>query len=126
MSYKKLQIWQLSQEIVIEIHSMTLNHLPKFELFETGNQLRRSVQSIKSNIVEGYGRRCYKNDFIHFLIIARASTLEAIDQLESLYETKSLKDKKMYEEIRDKLDKLSRQLYLFIQQVKKPHDPNRA
>ncbi len=41
MSYKKLQIWQLSREIVIEVHKMTMD-LPKFELYETGSQIRRS------------------------------------------------------------------------------------
>lgn len=59
MSYKKLEIWQLAREVVIIIHRMTLEHLPKFECYEEGSQIRRSVKSIKSNIVEGYGRRYY-------------------------------------------------------------------
>ncbi|MBW2610085.1 MAG: four helix bundle protein [Deltaproteobacteria bacterium] len=64
MSYKKLEIWQLARELVIDIHKMTMNSLPKFEMFEQGNQIRRSVKSVKSTIVEGYGRRRYKQDFI--------------------------------------------------------------
>ena len=44
MSYKKLQVWILSNELVIEIHNMTLNKLPKFEMFEEGNQIRRSIK----------------------------------------------------------------------------------
>jgi len=31
MSYKKLEIWQLARELVIDIHKMTLHKLPKFE-----------------------------------------------------------------------------------------------
>jgi hypothetical protein len=31
MSYKKLQIWILAREIVVEVHEMTMK-LPKFEL----------------------------------------------------------------------------------------------
>lgn len=54
MSYKKLKIWQLAKELSIEIHEMTMQ-LPKFELYETGSQIRRSSKSIRSNIVEGYG-----------------------------------------------------------------------
>jgi four helix bundle protein len=50
--------------------------LPKFELYETGSQIRRSMKSVKANIVEGYGRRYYKNDFIRFIIYALASTDE--------------------------------------------------
>ena len=37
MSYKDLQIWQLARELTIGIHKMTLNDLPKFELYETGS-----------------------------------------------------------------------------------------
>ena len=52
MSYKNLEVWKLSRELVIEIHSLTLNELPSFEKFEEGSQIRRSIKSVKSNIVE--------------------------------------------------------------------------
>jgi four helix bundle protein len=52
--------------------------LPKYELYETGSQLRRSSKGITANIVEGYGRRKYKADFIRFLIYAHASCDETI------------------------------------------------
>ena len=32
MSYKKLEIWQISRELVIDVHKMTLEELPKFEM----------------------------------------------------------------------------------------------
>src|ERR1700720_4083624 len=38
---------------------MTMRDLPKFEIYEEGSRIRRSVKSIRSNIVEGYGRRRY-------------------------------------------------------------------
>lgn len=41
MSYKNLEIWQLSREIVILVHKMMMK-LPQFELYETGSQIRRS------------------------------------------------------------------------------------
>jgi four helix bundle protein len=53
MSYKKLLIWQLAREVVIEVHEMSLK-LPKFELYEQGSQIRRSSKTTKSAIVEGY------------------------------------------------------------------------
>jgi len=92
MSYKKLQIWQLARELVIDIHRMTLTKLPKFEMFEEGSQIRRSIKSVKSTIVEGYGRRIYKQEFIRFLNYAIASNDETIDHLETLFETESLTD----------------------------------
>src|SRR5690606_40773935 len=61
MSYRNLQIWQLSRLLVIDIHNMSLN-LPSFEKFEVGSQIRRSIKSVKSNIVEGYGRRRYRSE----------------------------------------------------------------
>jgi four helix bundle protein len=67
MSYKNLEIWKLSREVVIDIHKLTLTELPKFELYEEGSQIRRSSKSTKSTIVEGYGRRDYKQDFIRYL-----------------------------------------------------------
>jgi four helix bundle protein len=56
MSYRNLEIWQLSRTLVVDLHAMTLHQLPKFELYEEGSQLRRSIKSVKSTIVEGYGR----------------------------------------------------------------------
>jgi len=41
--------------------------LPKFEMYEEGSQIRRSAKSVAANIVEGYGRRRYKQEFIRFL-----------------------------------------------------------
>ena len=32
MSYRKLEIWQMARELVVDIHKMTLTKLPKFEL----------------------------------------------------------------------------------------------
>ncbi|MCP9198332.1 four helix bundle protein [Gramella sp. GC03-9] len=45
-------------------------------------------------MVEGYGRRLYKQDFLKFLIYAHASLLECISQLEminKLYEIQEVK-----------------------------------
>jgi len=61
-NYKNLDIYKKAYILSIEIHKMSLK-LPKFELYETGNQIRRSSKSIKSTIVEGFGRRRYKQEF---------------------------------------------------------------
>jgi four helix bundle protein len=59
-------------------------------MFEEGSQVRRSSKSIVSNIVEGFGRRRYKNEFVKFLTYAVASCDETKIHLQMLYETKSL------------------------------------
>jgi four helix bundle protein len=98
MSYKRLEIWVIAQALVVDIHQMTLTKLPKFEMYEEGSQLRRAIKSIKSNIVEGYGRRRYRQDYIRFLVLAHASCDEAKDHLETLRETGSLSDEELYQE----------------------------
>lgn len=121
MSYKNLEVWKLSREVVIEIHVMSLT-LPRFEQFEEAQQIRRSVKSVKSNIVEGYGRRKYKQDFIRFLVIAIASLDETIDHLETLIETRSLTDKVVFENLNTKLIFLSKKLINFLKAVEEKHN----
>lgn len=122
MSYKSLEIWQLAREVVIQVHEMTLTQLPKFELYETGSQIRRSSKSIRSNIVEGYGRRFYKQDFIHFLYISKSSADETTDHLDMLWETKSLTNLETYESLSKIIEKLNRKLFTFIETVKTNHN----
>jgi len=121
MSYEKLEIWQLARELVIDIHKMTLTKLPKFEMFEEGSQIRKSSKSVRSTIVEGYGRRRYKQEFIRFLTYAIASNDETVDHLETLYETNSLSDEPLYQFLHDRSDLLGRKLNLFIRSVGKGH-----
>lgn len=117
MSYKTLEIWKLADEIVVDIHEMTLTRLPKFEMFETGSQIRRSSKSTKSTIVEGYGRKRYKAEFLKFLVYALASNDETVDHLETLFKTKSLTDEPLFKSIHDRLQILGKKLNLFIRGV---------
>jgi len=119
MSYKNQEIWLLARELVIDVHKLTMNELPKFELYEDGSQIRRSSKSVKSNIVEGYGRRKYKSEYIRFLIFALSSNDETIDHLETLYDTGSLTNKELYEQLHDKLTVLGKKLNNFIQAVER-------
>lgn len=121
MSYKNLDVWKLTKELAVEIHKMTLTELPNFEMFEEGSQIRRSIKSVKSTIVEGYGRRRYKQEFLRFLSYAIASNDETIDHLETLFETGSLADKTLYTSFHDKLEILGKKLNLLIQSVSKSH-----
>jgi four helix bundle protein len=121
VGYKGLEIWQLARELVIDIHRMTIEQLPKFEMFEEGGQTRRSSKSVKSTIVEGYGRREYKQEFIKFLTYAIASNDETRDHLENLRETGSLADQEMFERIHKRIETLGRKLHLFLQSVDKSH-----
>ena len=115
-SYRDLEIYKEAKRLAIEIHKMSLG-LPKFEQFEEGGQVRRSSKSVASMIVEGYGRRRYKADFIKYLVYAQSECDETIIHLEFLYETGSLRDNELYEKLRAAYDVLSKKLNKFIQWV---------
>ena len=113
MSYRSLEIWKLARKQSIEIHEMSLR-LPKFELYEVGQQVRRSCKSVRSSIVEGYGRKRYKADYIRFLVYALASNDETINHLETLYETRSLTDLARYEHLHRQATHLGKMINKFI------------
>jgi four helix bundle protein len=124
MSYKKLEIWERARVVSIAIHKMTMAELSKFEMYEEGSQIRRSSKSVRSNIVEGYGRRRYVMEYIRFLSFSIASNDETIDHLETLFETGSLKNKTVYDDLHEQLDILGKKLNLFIQAIERTiHKP---
>ncbi|MGI9581445.1 four helix bundle protein [Chryseobacterium sp. RRHN12] len=49
MSYEKLDIYNIAFELFIETHKLSLQ-LPNYELHELGSQLRRSADSVVTNI----------------------------------------------------------------------------
>ena len=121
LSYKDLEIYKLSHTLVVKVHKMTLKELPKFEMYEEGSQIRRSSKSIVSNIVEGFGRRRYKREFIQFLTYSIASCDETKEHLELLFDTKSMKNKEQFEYFLSGYEELGSKLSNFIKSVEKRH-----
>ena len=123
MSYKKLEIWILANEIVLEIHEMTLS-LPKFELYEEGSQIRKSSKNVKATIVEGYGRKIYKSEYLKFLVYSLASNDETKDHLENLYCTKLLLDGVFFNKKKKKIEKLGKKIRNYYHWVEENHKPS--
>jgi four helix bundle protein len=121
MNYRNLEVWQLARGLVVEIHDKTLRKLPKLEVFEEASQIRRAIKSVKSNIVEGYGRRRYKQEFVRYVSYALASCDETVDHLDALVATKSLTDSAIAEQLNAKLDELGRKLNLFLRSIERRH-----
>ena len=118
-AYRDLEIYQMAHQLGVDIHKFTFS-LPKFELYETGSQLRRASKSISANIVEGYGRRRYKVEFIRFLIYSHSSCNETIEWVEYIRDC----HEKLGGECKDlleRLDKLGRKLNRFVNAVEKDH-----
>ena len=120
-SYRDLEIWRMARELAVDVHRMTLEELPEFELYEAGSQIRRSSKSIRSNIVEGFGRRRYKGDFIRFSTFALASCDETIDHLEGLFDTGSLTNEELFENLQSRYDTLGRKLNRFVVSIDEQH-----
>lgn len=119
-NYEDLEIYQLAKRLAAEIHQMTLDELPKFEMYEEGSQIRRSAKSVVANIVEGFGRRRYKGEFVQFLTYAVASCDETKAHLDMLYETRSL-PKPRYDYFIAGYRELGAKLYNFRQAVIRSH-----
>ena len=82
-SYKDLEIYRISYDLAVKVHRLT-QRLPSYEQYEEGRQVRKSSKGITSCIVEGYGRRRYKADFLRFLTYSHASCDETIVHLNFL------------------------------------------
>ena len=78
-SYKDLEVWKLSIELVKEIYLVT-KQFPKNEEFGLVQQLKRAVVSISCNIAEGKTRG-HRKEYIQFLYISLGSCAEVNTQL---------------------------------------------
>jgi four helix bundle protein len=119
-SYKDLEVYTLGKVLAVKVHKLTIEELPKFEIYEEGSQIRRSSKSIVANLVEGFGRRKYLNEFIRFLTYSIASCDETKVHLEMLYETESI-PKEDFESLCHRYEELGAKLYNFREAVTKSH-----
>jgi four helix bundle protein len=93
-SYRDLEIYELSFDHAMKLHRVSLK-LPQYELYEEGSQMRKSSKGICSCIVEGYGRRSYKSDFIRFLTYAQASCDETEVHLDFIHASGYISDNRL-------------------------------
>ena len=119
--YQRLEVWRLTRDLSVDIHRMTLEQLPRFELHEVGSQVRRSAKSIRANIVEGYGKRRYKLEFLRHLTYALGSAQETLDHLDTLHETGSLTSQEIHAELTSRTRLLIAKLTTFMRGVELHH-----
>jgi four helix bundle protein len=73
-SYKDLEVWQQSMNLVVECYELT-GKFPKKEVYGLSSQLQRAAVSIPANIAEGRQRQ-HKKEFMQHLSIAYGSLAE--------------------------------------------------
>lgn|SRR3989344_2923355 len=74
MSLDDLKIYQMAEELEIEVYKITKS-FPKEEKFGSVNQLRRSSAAVPNNIAEGYTRHGYQEK-IRYMYIAKGEAEE--------------------------------------------------
>ena len=118
--FMELVVWQKAMDFVDEVYLLQRG-FPKPEVYGLGDQLRRAVVSIPSNIAEGHGRGSRK-DYVHFLSIARGSVYETITQLNIAKRQGYLKDISLAE---SHANEIARMLNALIRSLApKPPIPN--
>ncbi|HXD12421.1 MAG TPA: four helix bundle protein [Anaerolineales bacterium] len=78
-NYRELIVWQDSIRLAKAVYKLT-EKFPKHEIYALGDQVRRAVVSVPSNIAEGQARKA-PGDFRRFLHIALGSLAEVDTQL---------------------------------------------
>ena len=78
-SYRNLDIWQKSLEILRLVYDLS-NKFPESEKYGLTVQIKRAVVSILSNIAESSGRNS-NQQMINFLSISKGSAFEVVAQL---------------------------------------------
>lgn len=105
--FEKMKVWQNARKLTNEIYSIT-KEFPEDEKYHLTNQMRRSSNSIKSNIAEGQGRNSIK-DQIHFTVISYSSLIELLNHLITCFD-QELINEETYFSIRDKIEHIGNQL----------------
>lgn len=77
--FEDIEVWQDARKFVVLVYTITAQGAFAKD-FSLRDQLRRSSISVMSNIAEGFERKG-RNEFIHFLYVAKASAGEMRSQL---------------------------------------------
>lgn len=116
-SFRDLEIYNLSYQLALKAHRASLR-LPRHEMYEEGGQLRRSSKAITSCIVEGYGRRRYKAEFVKFLVYSQASCDETMVHLRFIADAYP-EHKEELEELVKSYEEVGKRINRFINYVER-------
>jgi four helix bundle protein len=107
MNLEDMDVYKLGHELTLQIYRLTAD-FPDSERFGLVSQMRRASVSICSNLMEGY-HRAGRNEFKHFISIARGSCGELSYQL-MLSKDLGYIDEGTLSEQRESCERLSRML----------------
>lgn len=106
-SFFDLRVYKESKDLVKSVYRL-LEKFPKYETYALGDQLRRAVVSVPSNIAEGSGRFSIKEK-IHFIEIAYGSLTESLCQLDIAHDLEYISDEEFNNE-KERINIIGKQL----------------
>lgn len=115
-NFTELIVWQKAMDLVDVVYGI-VRGFPVEEKYALGDQLRRAVVSVPSNIAEGSGRESTK-DFAHFLSIARGSLYEVMTQLKIAERQGFVED---ISEVNEMISEILRMLHALISKLTTTH-----
>ena len=118
-TFRELDAWKYAMDLVDCVYDL-VKQFPVDEKYALGDQLRRAVVSIPSNIAEGFGRDTHA-DFAHFLSQARGSLYEVDTQLEIAVRRKFINRADVPVELMNTVSKLIGALSRHLRATPTPH-----
>lgn len=113
--YRKIQAWQKSHELVLQVYKTT-EVFPAKEIYGVTSQVRRAAMSVPTNIAEGYGRST-DSEIARFMDI----TLGSLNEIEYLlYLSVDLKycAKQAFDDLSDKIIEIRKMLTAFTKTLR--------
>ncbi len=110
---ERLEVYSRVCNLIPRVYTL-IKILPQEEKFALGDQLRRAVVSVKSNIIEGSGKRTSK-EFVSYLGNAMGSLKEVRGQIESGDMIGYFNGKELIAEIR----RIERMLFGYMKYIEK-------
>ena len=106
-SFERLDVYQKARELVKDVYSLQ-KLFPAEDRYGLGDQIKRSIVSVTSNIAEGSGRDSYKEK-IHFLEIAFGSLMETFSQLQNAQDLDYIHENDV-EKLRPQFEEISKMI----------------
>ena len=107
-SYEELLAWQKAMLLAKIVYGVQ-KQLPKDEVYGLGDQIRRAVVSVPSNIAEGSGKGSDR-DFARFVSISLGSLFELETQIEIAYRRGYISTENYYA-LRPRIESLQKRIY---------------
>lgn len=106
-NFRKLKVYYLALDLVEYVYEQ-VGRFPKEEKYALGDQLRRAVVSVPSNIVEGVGRGSDKEK-AHFVGMAYSSLMEVLCQMEIAYRVNYISED-IFRTVEERVETVARML----------------